>query len=62
MPPPTSLGPLGLDVVEVGVPCHVAMATTPTPTFQSTKRDSSHPHPQEESGSGWESSLGNPPF
>lgn len=58
--PPQLLGPLGLDVGEVGVPCHVAMVTTPTPTSQSTKRDSSHPHSQEEPGSGWESSLGNP--
>lgn len=60
--PPQLLGPLGLDVGEVGVPCYVAMATAPTPTFLSTKRDSFHPHPQEEPGSGWESSLGNPPF
>lgn len=52
LPPHQLLGPLGLDVGEVGVPCYVAIATTPTPTFQSTKRDRFHPHPQEEPGSG----------
>ena len=58
---PPLLGPLGLDVGEVGVPCYVAMATTPTPTPLKAHRDSFHPpHSQERPGCSWEPSLGNP--
>lgn len=35
---PHLLGPLGLDVGEVGVPCYVSMATTPAPPQSSERK------------------------